>query len=202
MKKITVYSNAYTFSEFFRTGVSFIFTKLFWRKAKLVRYPVYMHGKKNIEYDAGFNIGFNCRFDLLTENVTLRVGRNCDLGNYTHISALNDVRIGDDFICGDCVYIGDTSHGLYRVVGDEEQSDPSSSPKERPVYAGSVSVGNNVWVGEHSAILPGAKIGNGCVIGANSVVNGVIPDNCIAVGSPARVIKKWNKDTHLWEKVI
>ena len=47
-------------------------------------------------------------------------------------------------------------------------------------------------------ILAGARIGNGCVIGANSVVNSSIPDNSIAVGAPARVVKIYDKENKRW----
>ncbi|MDD3414999.1 MAG: acyltransferase [Lachnospiraceae bacterium] len=52
-----------------------------------------------------------------------------------------------------------------------------------------ISIGNNVYIGEETMILPGVSIGNNVVIGARSVVTKSIPDNSVAVGVPARVIK-------------
>lgn len=52
-----------------------------------------------------------------------------------------------------------------------------------------VNIGNNVWLGAHTIVMPGATIGNRVVIGAGSVVYGNIPSNSLAVGNPARVIK-------------
>ena len=57
-----------------------------------------------------------------------------------------------------------------------------------------------MWIGENVVILPGSIIGNGSIIGANAVVVGKIPDNTISVGSPARVIKRWNEFSSCWEK--
>ncbi|MFD2203534.1 CatB-related O-acetyltransferase [Shivajiella indica] len=54
---------------------------------------------------------------------------------------------------------------------------------------GPIIIGNDVWIGAHSLVLSGSKIGDGAVIGANSVVNGEIPPYSIAVGSPAKVVK-------------
>lgn len=51
-----------------------------------------------------------------------------------------------------------------------------------------VVLGNDVWIGAHCMLLPGARIGNGAVVGAYSVVRGEIPAMAIAVGSPARVV--------------
>lgn len=56
------------------------------------------------------------------------------------------------------------------------------------VYAADVVIGDDVWIGTGSIIMPGVTIGMGAVIGANSVVTGNIPEYSIAVGAPARVI--------------
>ena len=56
-------------------------------------------------------------------------------------------------------------------------------------YAKPIKVGNNVWFGANVSILPGVTIGNNVVIGAGSIVNKDIPDNSLAVGIPAKVIK-------------
>jgi maltose O-acetyltransferase len=53
---------------------------------------------------------------------------------------------------------------------------------------GRVNIGNNVFIGAESVVLPGVTIGSNVIIGANSTVTHDIPDNSVAVGSPARVI--------------
>lgn len=67
-----------------------------------------------------------------------------------------------------------------------EQSTPSLT--DLP-FKGDTVVGNDVWIGQYATILPGVKIGNGAIIGANAVVAKDIPAYSIAVGNPARVIK-------------
>ena len=63
-------------------------------------------------------------------------------------------------------------------------------PEERhDLIPKSIHIGNNVWIGSNSTVLAGVTIGNNAVIGAGSVVTKDIPENMIAVGSPARVIK-------------
>ena len=57
-------------------------------------------------------------------------------------------------------------------------------------YAKPINVGNNVWFGGNVVVLPGVTIGNNTIIGAGSVVTKNIPDNCIAVGNPCKVIKQ------------
>ena len=74
-----------------------------------------------------------------------------------------------------------------------------SKPNERKIYYQSVEIGNNCWIGNGVVILSGVTIGNGCIVGANSVITKNIPDECMVVGVPARIIKKYSKDTGRWE---
>lgn len=53
---------------------------------------------------------------------------------------------------------------------------------------GLVSIGDNVFIGASSVVMPGVKIGNGAIIGAHAVVTHDVPENCVAVGNPAKVI--------------
>ena len=55
-----------------------------------------------------------------------------------------------------------------------------------------ITIGNDCWIGGNAIICPGITIGKGCVIGAGSVVTKDIPDNSLAVGNPAKVIRKLN----------
>lgn len=55
-----------------------------------------------------------------------------------------------------------------------------------------INIGDDCWIGGNAIILPGITIGNGCVIGAGSVITKDIPDNSLAVGNPAKVIRKLN----------
>ena len=57
-----------------------------------------------------------------------------------------------------------------------------------------ISIGDDCWIGGNSVICPGVTIGKGCVIGAGSVVTKDIPDNSLAVGNPAKVIRKLNQE--------
>ncbi len=63
----------------------------------------------------------------------------------------------------------------------------------RREWAEPVTIGDNCWIGGGATILPGVTIGNNVTIGAGSVVTRDIPDNTVAVGNPARVIRKIHK---------
>ena len=73
-------------------------------------------------------------------------------------------------------------------------------PDERPLTSQSVEIGKCVWLGEGVAVLPGSKIGDGCVIGAHAVVKGEIPPYTMAAGIPAKPIKRYNFQNKAWER--
>jgi acetyltransferase-like isoleucine patch superfamily enzyme len=82
------------------------------------------------------------------------------------------------------VYITDQNHDYRDItVPISQQSQP-----ERAVV-----IGDNSWIGHGAVILPGSHIGKHVVIGANSVVTGKIPDYSVAVGSPAKVIRRYQE---------
>ena len=201
-KIIDDFSNKYTFSTFFRMAYSFVMTKVFWRKARIVTYPIYIHGKKKIKYGKGLMLGHDCRIDAINnKEATLFIGENCDFGNYCHISAVNHIIIGDNFLCGDSVYIGDSSHGNYSNIEGFIESDPFTPPSKRVLMGADIVIGQNVWVGEKASILPGVSIGDGCIIGANSVVTSSIQPLTMVAGNPARPIKRWNAQNNRWERI-
>lgn len=70
------------------------------------------------------------------------------------------------------------------------KDDFSQSPYERPLSSkGGVKIGKNVWLGDKVAVLGGVPIGNNVIVAANSVVTHDIPDNAIAAGAPAKVVR-------------
>lgn len=183
----------------FEMAISYIFTKIFFPKARLVRRPVYIRGKKGIVYQKGLTTGHGCRFDASNTKETLFIGKDARFGDYVHINADYHISIGNNVLMASKIFISDTNHGDYSGIN---QSDPNTNPSEREVSHKEVIIGDNVWVGENVVILPGTVIGNGCVIGANSVLTGKkYPDKSIIVGSPGKVIKLYNDKQKRWEKI-
>lgn len=195
--------NQYLISETISTAYALILTKLFYKGARLIRRPFYCRGKFRLQFGEGFTIGHHCRFDLLdkaNDNIKkLIIGKNCKFGDNVHIVANEKVIIGDNCLMASKIFISDTSHGDYS--NNANGSSPDVPPDERPLYSKAVIIGNNVWIGENVCILLGVKIGDGCIIGANSVVNRDVPNNCIVAGIPMRLIKRYNPVSERWEKI-
>jgi len=130
----------------------------------------------------------------LTENKNpeLRIGNNCGIGHFNHIYATNCITIEDGVLTADKVYISDTFHS-YEDLNAPIKEQKVRSPKD-------VIIGESSWLGENVCVI-GASIGKHCVIGANAVVTHDIPDYSVAVGIPARVIKRYDAQTQKWIKV-
>ena len=115
----------------------------------------------------------------------IRIGHNCDFGEFIHISCTSSIHIGNRVLTGRWVTITDNSHGRNKP----EELD--IAPAERAIYSkGGITIGNNVWIGDKVTILAGVHIGDGVVIGANSVVTKDIPPYSIVAGNPAKQIKQ------------
>jgi len=118
--------------------------------------------------------------EMVTDPV-ITVGDRCLFGKGSGIVGHLEITVGNDVWTGHHVYITDQNHGY------EDLDLPISMQvmPERPV-----SVGDGSWLGHGAVVLPGARIGKHVVVGANSVVTGDLPDNCVAAGVPARVIRQ------------
>jgi acetyltransferase-like isoleucine patch superfamily enzyme len=123
----------------------------------------------------------------------LVIGSYAGIGMGACISAARKVMIGEHVLLGRNVYISDHAHAFEDIkVPIMRQGITGISP---------VSIGRNTWLGQNVVVLPGVTIGEHCVIGANSVVKSSIPDFSVAVGAPARVVKRYNRETGVWERV-
>lgn len=185
----------YSFGEKIKNIKALMYTKLFWRTARLIRLPVFVRNKNHLIYGSGLTTGYNLRIEASEKSNSIYLGKNVIIGDYCHIVGRNNLKIGDNVLIASRVYISDTSHGSYNeTLGD----DPNTIPNERKLVYKEIEIGNNVWIGENVCILPGVKIGDGCVVGANTVVTKSFDNNSIIVGNPGRVIKKYDDTSYGW----
>jgi acetyltransferase-like isoleucine patch superfamily enzyme len=146
------------------------------------------------------SIGDGCQFDeytqlLATPHSCLIIGNRVRFSNgFAHVTASFDtIEIEDDCLFGALVLIINGNHG-YTDIETPVKYQESYSTGPILIRAGS-------WIGRGACIMGGVTIGRNSVVGANSVVTKSIPDYSMAVGSPAKVIKKYNFESKAWEKI-
>lgn len=132
---------------------------------------------QHVALSAGMVPGQECITDPVVS-----IGDRCLIGRGSGIVGHFSIEIGNDVWTGHHVYITDQNHGYEDVNRPiSEQSQPERK----------VRIGDGSWLGYGTVVLPGADIGRHVVVGANSVVTGHLPDFCVAVGAPARVIRRY-----------
>ncbi|MCB0284687.1 MAG: acyltransferase [Calditrichaeota bacterium] len=123
------------------------------------------------------------------DDCSLRIGDGTYIGRFCHIYATSGIHIGKKVLIADKVYIADNRHGY---------EDPNMPVIDQPVQQiNEVVIGDGAWLGENVCIV-GANVGKNSVVGANSVVMKDIPDYCVAVGSPAHIIKRYSFERKEW----
>lgn len=125
-------------------------------------------------------------------NPALRLEDDTQLHQNCHITCANHIKIGKGTIVVANVTITDIIHPY---------DDPSIPTNKTRLITKPVEIGEFSYLYNNVVVMPGTRIGSHCIIGANSIVSGQIPDYTVAVGSPAKVIKKYNLEAKEWHNV-
>lgn len=158
--------------------------------------PAYVVGGGAIALGAQVTIWHDARLEAFNEQagqVRIYIGDCTTIQPYVHIGAADRVRIGRGVLMASSVYISDHDH---------DWSDPDDPViMNARVLAAPVEIGDFVWLGERVIVLRGVTIGAHSVIGAGSVVTRDVPPYTIAVGAPARVIRRYDRQRRIWTPV-
>ena len=122
----------------------------------------------------------------------IEFGEGCSVEQGLHLTCAHCVRIGRNTAIAAYVTISDIHHPYENVDIPIEKQD---------IEVSEVVIGDDCKIYNGVVITPGVHIGKHVTIGANAVVTHDIPDYCVAVGVPAKVVKRYNKDTKHWELV-
>lgn len=122
---------------------------------------------------------------ILHDGVSIQ--QNC------HITCAERIEIGSNTALASNVTVTDIDHPYQDINRPIEQQD---------LIVKQVSIGKDCKIYNNAVILQGTTMGNHCVVGANSVVKGNFPDYSIIVGAPARIVKRYNSLTGIWESTL
>ncbi len=179
-------------------------TKLFYSiflksvgKNTFIDKPLLLSGMKYVQLGRNVIIFKNCRIELIPNYGNQRFEPQLIIGDYTqihqnaHITCSRSITVGKNVVITSNVTITDINH-LY--------TDIDIPINLQQIQVKPVEIGDQSYVYNNSVILPGVKVGKHCVIAANSVVSRDIPDYSIVAGNPAKIIKRFNTTTNIWEK--
>jgi acetyltransferase-like isoleucine patch superfamily enzyme len=163
-----------------------------------LEWPIKVQGAKYINLGKGVIIAWN-GYLCAIENYfgqqfqpEIHIDDHTYIGNNSHLVACRRIAIGKSVLVADGVYISDNLHG-YQDIHTSILRNPMLVP-------GEVSIGDSSWIGENVCIFGDVQIGKHCVVGANSVCTRSLPDYSVAVGAPARIIRRYDPAREAWCK--
>jgi acetyltransferase-like isoleucine patch superfamily enzyme len=161
-------------------GLSLLDPRPWFHLFRLVHYYNYNHVRPRRLADIGPGV-------RMSPTASLRNGERIKIGAYSHIGANCSIWAGDS--------VGRITLGRHALLGPEVfitasnyQTAPGTPVMDQPKLERDVVIGDDVWLGARVMVVAGVEIGDGCIVGACSVVTRSIPAGSIAVGNPARVV--------------
>lgn len=160
---------------------------LFLKIIQNIYFNIIYHFNRFILKQIGVKLGNNLKIFSITEienPKSISIGDNVWISKNVSLYACNGIFIGNDVIIAKDVSL---------ISGDHEHfSNIKINKQKMQINRLPIIIGDDVWIGEKAVILKSVNIGNGCVIGAGSIVTKNIPQFCIVAGNPAKIIKKRN----------
>lgn len=150
-----------------------------------VQWPQYISMDEGSRFERGCVVECIAEYNGQCYSPCLTIGKRCYMGEYSHITCIERVSIGDNLLTGRFVIITDNCHGNTSIPEELSQH-----PADRILTSRPVIIGKNVWIGDRVAILPGVTIGDGAIIAANAVVTHDVPAGAVVAGVPAKVVKQ------------
>ena len=157
----------------------------------VINRPRYVHVGDHVRIKRNTSINLHPK-DKKSKEILLFIGDNVIISESCFISACNRIVIEENVGISPNVMVIDNSRKL---------GDVSRPSKEQDLKIGYVHIGADSWIAYGACIMPNVTIGKHCIIGALSVVNKDIPPYSLAVGSPAKVVKRFDFEKREWVRV-
>lgn len=151
-----------------------------------------VHSPKGIHIGNNVRIGKDARLSCynIEGGGKIVISDNCYIGNRFSVLSGASVQICNNVLIASDVAIVSENHGKDCSIG--------LSYGKQPLVCSPVTISEFSWIGEKVLILPGVTLGKWSIIGGGSVVTKDVPDYCIAVGNPARIIKQYDHRNKKW----
>lgn len=169
-----------------------IFYKVIMKKFGLFSYignPNYVAGLRNWNFGSKVRIYPGARIESLGGDVN--IGDDVSIGQNLHLISSKLVNIGSKTTLSANVFISDIDHKYEQI---------DIHIMEQGLITKATIIGDNCFVGYGCVIMPGSVLGKQCIVGANSVVKGVFPAQCVIAGTPAKIIKRYDPKNCIWKK--
>lgn len=153
--------------------------------------PIFLKGIKNIFIGKKVRIFPNLRMETQSGG-TIHIQDDVVISQNVQITSAGNLEIGKSSLVLANVFITNIDHD-YSEIGKHVV--------KQKIFVKETKIGENCFIGIGAAIMAGTILGRQCIVGANSVVRGHFPDYCVIAGSPAKIVKKFNVETQVWEKI-
>ncbi|PYT09196.1 MAG: hypothetical protein DMF60_03010, partial [Acidobacteria bacterium] len=132
-----------------------------------------------VKVGARFHAEAGVCLKVVSDDASLEFGDRVFVGRGTQFDVIEKVSIGDHTVIAPGCFITDHNHGISPTISIDQQA----------CIAGPVIIGTDVWLGANVVVVPGVRIGDGAVVGANAVVTRDVPPMAIVAGVPARLLR-------------
>lgn len=153
--------------------------------------PLFLKGIRNIFIGKKVRIFPNLRMET-QDGGKIIINDDVVISQNVHITSAGNLEIGKSALILANVFITNIDHD-YREINQHVVN--------QKIIVSETKIGDYCFIGMGAAIMAGTILGKHCIVGANSVVKGTFPNHCVIVGAPAKIVKKYNLDTQIWEKI-
>lgn len=155
--------------------------------------PIFIGNFKRIFIGKRVRIFPGARIEVIDKNSSIVFEDNISIGQNLHIisGGGQELKIGRDTTFSANVFVTNIDHQYDEI---------NKHILEQPLVSAKTQIGENCFIGYGAVIQAGTILGKQCIVGANAVVRGHFPDYCVIVGIPAKIVKRYDEKTKIWEK--
>jgi acetyltransferase-like isoleucine patch superfamily enzyme len=159
----------------------FQYKLLKWFKPEIIGNP------KRFSKNIGKQVGISNTTHISNKGENLKIGNNVFIGHFNYIDAYNaEMKIGNNVqITNYCNILTHSTHNDIRFPSKKMKSEKCQKSLKN---IGAIVIDDFTYIGPHSVIMPGTKLGKGCIVAAYSYVKGEFPDFSILRGQPAKIV--------------